>query len=125
QPTHLVHPALETLCGSGDPEGGDDVAVPAPDRHGDTAQADLELVDGDRPAAAPGPRELSLQRDAVDDGLRGQPLEAAARSRQRGVGVEHLAECRGMRRYVDLGPVAGAEHVLAVDLADLDHPVAL
>src|SRR4029079_19176280 len=99
QPTDLVHPTLETLSGSGDPEGGDDVAVAAPDRYGDTAETDLELVDRDRPAPSPRLRELLLEGDAVGGGLRRQPLQPPAWHREGRVGVQHLAESGGVRRH--------------------------
>ena len=44
--------------------------------------------------------------------------------RQRAPGVEDLAERRGVRRDLDLGPVAGAEQVAGVDLGDLDDLLA-
>ncbi len=46
------------------------------------------------------------------------------RHRQRAPRVEDLAERRGVRRDLDLGPVAGAEQVAGVDLGDLDDLLA-
>ena len=60
----------------------------------------------------------------VDDGGVGEPLEPGLRDRQRAPRVEDLAERGGVRRHLDLGPVAGAEQEARVDLGDLDDLLA-
>ena len=62
---------------------------------------------------------VAAQRLGVGDRRLGELLQLAVRDRQRAPGVEDLAERGGVRRDLDLGPVAGAEQVAGVDLGDL------
>src|SRR6476659_10063098 len=107
----LVEPALHPWGRPRDAEGGDEVAVMAVHRDGETGEPDLELVQGHRPAAPAGPLPVATQVVEVGDRGRGRPVEGLDGWRDHAVGEEHLAERGAVDRHVDLGPVAAAEQV--------------
>src|SRR5690349_10020362 len=94
QPPELGDPLLQPRGRPGDAEGGDDLTAGAAHGYGDTAQADLQLVDGDRPAAPQHLAELPGELVTVGDAVRGQLIEPALGQGQAAMGVEDLAQRR-------------------------------
>ena len=66
----------------------------------------------------------AAQRLAGGDGAVGAPLEPAGRDGQHVEGVEHLAERRAVRGYVDLVPVARRQQEGRLDLGDVHDVLA-
>ncbi len=123
EPTDAVDPVLEPGGRPGDAERGEH-AVASLDGCGDTGEPGLELVHGGRVALPADRRELGGERLAGGDRAGRAALEPAGRDGQHVEGVEHLAQRRAVRGYVDLVPVARRQQERRLDLGDVHDVLA-
>src|SRR5262245_7285431 len=88
------------------------------DRSGHRVQSDLELTERDSEALPADLLELFAEDGHVRDGVRSTTLERVGQG-DRAFGVQHLAECRAVWRYLHVDPVDRAQQVRRVDLGNL------
>src|SRR5690606_7016011 len=97
--SHGGDPVGQPGARPGEPQRRDHRAVEE-HRGSDTGEADLELVDRGGVAAGADAVELGGQLLPAGDGVRGELLERSVRPVECPVGVEDLAQGRGVRRQV-------------------------
>ena len=114
----------QTIGGARDRDGRDTGAGRVEDRRRDRMEAELELLDRDGEAGAPGSFELRSELSAVDDRPRRQPREPA-RAWSVAEGEQRLAVRGRMEGRGAAGPVRHADEVRRVDLEDVQRPVAV
>ena len=95
------------------------------DRGGHTGEPDLELVEGDREASGARLLEVLLQVLGGAKALVGDLFQGSVRELEHLPGQQHLAQCRAVRRDLDVGPVARPEQEGRVDLVDVGDPAAV